>query len=52
MENVIKHWEIKLVLNDKRRLDIISEPNYHSIDKLAHSKAMINRDSISQITEY
>ena len=29
MENVRKHRDIKLVTNDKRRNQLVSEPNYH-----------------------
>ena len=31
MENVIKHGDIKLVTTDKRRNQLVSEPNYHMI---------------------
>ena len=30
MENVRKHRDIKLVTIDKRRNQLVSEPNYHS----------------------
>ena len=30
MENVRKHRDIKLVTTDKRRNQLVSEPNYHS----------------------
>ena len=30
MENVRKHGDIKLVTTDKRRDQLVSEPNYHS----------------------
>ena len=30
MENVRKHWIIKLVNNDKKRNKLVSEPNYHT----------------------
>ena len=29
MENVRKHRDIKLVITDKRRNQLVSEPNYH-----------------------
>ena len=29
MENVRKHWDIKLVTTDKRRNQLTSGPNYH-----------------------
>ena len=31
MENVRKHRDIKLVTTEKRRLKLVSEPNYHTI---------------------
>ena len=31
MENVRKHRDIKLVTTDKRRSQLMSEPNYHTI---------------------
>ena len=31
MENVRKHRDIKLVTTDKRRNNLVSEPNYHAI---------------------
>ena len=33
MENVRNHRDIKLVISDKRRKRLISEPNYHSHNK-------------------
>ena len=30
MENVTKHRDIKLVTTDKRRNQLVSEPNYHA----------------------
>ena len=30
MENVIKHRDIKLVTKDRRRNQLVSEPNYHT----------------------
>ena len=30
MENVTRHRDIKLVTNDKRRNQLVSEPNYHT----------------------
>ena len=30
MENVRKHKDIKLVTTDKRRNQVVSEPNYHT----------------------
>ena len=31
MENVKKHRDIKLVTTDKRRNQLASEPNYHTV---------------------
>ena len=31
MENVRKYRDIKLVITDKRRNQLVSEPNYHAI---------------------
>ena len=31
MENVKKHRDVKLVITDKRRNQLVSEPNYHTI---------------------
>ena len=30
MENIRKHRDIKLVTTDKRRIQLASEPNYHT----------------------
>ena len=30
MENIRKHRDIKLVTTDKRRNELVSEPNYHT----------------------
>ena len=30
MENVRKHRDIKLVISDQRRNQLVSEPNYHT----------------------
>ena len=30
MENVRKHWNIKLVTSERRRNYLVSEPNYHT----------------------
>ena len=29
MVNVRNHWDIKLVTSDKRKKQLVSEPNYH-----------------------
>ena len=36
MENVRKHRDIKLVTTDKRRNQLISEPNYHTIKTISN----------------
>ena len=35
MENVRNHRDIKLVTSDKRRKQLVSEPNYHSHRKFS-----------------
>ena len=35
MENVRNHWDIKLVISDKRRKRFVSEPNYYSHTKFS-----------------
>ena len=37
MENVRKHRDIKLVTTDKRRNQLVSEPNYHTTKWLSES---------------
>ena len=32
MENIRKHRDIKLVMTNKRRSKLVSEPNYHTIN--------------------
>ena len=34
MENVRKHWDVKLVTTEKGRNYLVSEPNYHSKENL------------------
>ena len=43
MENVRKHRDIKLVTTDKRRNQLVSEPNYH-IKKILFRKFDSNRN--------
>ena len=31
MENLRKHRQIKLVITDKRRNQLVSQPNYHTV---------------------
>ena len=35
MENVRNHRDIKLVISEKRRKQLVSEPNYHSCKKIS-----------------
>ena len=35
MENVKKHRDIKLVTTYKRRIKLMSEPNYHTIKRFS-----------------
>ena len=37
MENVRKHTDIKLVKTDKRRNQLVSEPNYHAINRFSEN---------------
>ena len=30
MDNVRKQWDIKLVITDKRKIQLVSETNYHA----------------------
>ena len=41
MENVRKHRDIKLVTTDKRRNQLVSEPNYHTIKCFSENLAAI-----------
>ena len=46
MENVRKHRDIKLVITDKKRSKLISEPNYHTINLISENLSTI------QINQY
>ena len=35
MENVRKHWDIKLATTDEKRNKLVSEPNYHTTKRLS-----------------
>ena len=41
MENIRKHIDIKLVTTDKRRSNLISEPNYNTINYISEDLSMI-----------
>ena len=43
MENVRKHRNIKLVKTDKRRNQLVSEPNYHT-KKMVFRRPISNRN--------
>ena len=37
MENVRKHRDIKLATTEKRRIKLVSEPNYHTTKQFSES---------------
>ena len=41
MENIRKHREIKLVRTDKKRIKLVSEPNYHTINFISEDLSII-----------
>ena len=41
MENVRKHRDIKLVITDKKRSKLVSEPNYHTISCISENLSII-----------
>ena len=41
MENIRKHRDIKLVITDKRRSKLVSEPNYHKINYISEDLSII-----------
>ena len=41
MENIRKHREIKLVTTDKKRIKLVSEPNYHTIILISEDLSII-----------
>ena len=46
MENVRKHRDIKLVTTDKRRNQLVSEPNYHAIKWFSENLVVIEMRKI------
>ena len=44
MENVRKHRDIKLVTTDKRRYQLVSEPNYHTTKWFSENLLAIEKD--------
>ena len=41
MENIRKHRDIKLVITDKKRSKLVSEPNYHTINLISDDLSII-----------
>ena len=41
MENIRKHRDIKLVTTDKKRSQLVSEPNYHTINLFSEDLSII-----------
>ena len=41
MENIRKHRNIKLVTTDKKRIKLVSEPNYHTINLISEDLSII-----------
>ena len=41
MENVRKHRDIKLVTTDKKRIKLVSEPNYHTMNYISEDLSII-----------
>ena len=41
MENVRKHRDIKLVITDKKRIKLVSEPNYHTMNYISEDLSII-----------
>ena len=41
MENIRKHRDTKLVATDKRRIKLVSEPNYHTINYISKDLSII-----------
>ena len=37
MENLKKHWDIKLVTTDEKRSKLVSEPNYHTTKRFSEN---------------
>ena len=41
MENVRKHRDIKLVITDKKRSKLVSEPNFHTMNYISEDLSII-----------
>ena len=37
MENVRKHWDIKLVTTEEKRIKLVSQPNYHTTKQFSEN---------------
>ena len=46
MENLRKHRDIKLVTTDKRRNQLVSEPNYHATEKFSENLVAVEMRKI------
>ena len=46
MENERKHRDIKLVTKDKRRNRLVSEPNYHAIERFSENLVAIEMKKV------
>ena len=46
MENVRKHWNIKLVKTDQRRSKLVSEPNYHTMKLIEENLSIIEMKKV------
>ena len=41
MEDIKKHRDIKLVMTDKKRSKLVSEPNYHTMNYISENLSVI-----------
>ena len=46
MENIRKHRDIKLVMTDKKRSKLVSEPNYHIMNLISEDLSIIEMKKI------
>ena len=47
MENVRKHWDIKLVKTDCKRNKLVSEPNYHTMKLIEENLSIIEMKKVT-----
>ena len=53
MENVRKHRDIKLVTTEKRRIKLVSEPNYHTTKQFSENLLAIEMKKVKvKISHY